>query len=329
MAALRAAKLRALVADGFDVADLETSGLPAGAVGVRGDTMWFLADGEVAGSVGSALALARRDGVNQVHVLVDGDAALVARLAAHFTDGPTCWHVADRALTPAVPRPPSPPPPVEDGLDDLTAVLRAADCDVVVEHGVVTGEVMGLEVARVVSDHDGPRIEVGVGAQDREAFQMLYGDRPTADSLAQVVATVGQHRSPGAEPHPLNRLRAERWLRALVIRHPAAVGADRLDLLPPPEPRRGLSDEVPACAVGVDTEGSSIVVACSVGIDVDLVPQAADARAMVGGDAELVIAVPARDAHPLTGELLARLEAPARLVPLPGDWRTLGASLAS
>ena len=291
--------------------------------------MWFLADDEVAGCLGPTLALARRHRARRVHLLVDGDAGLVARLASHFTDGPRCWQVDERAITPAEPRPPSAPAAVEDGLDELTAILRAADCDVVVEHGVVTGEVMGLEVARVVSDVGGPRIEVGVGAQDREAFQMLHGDRPTAESLAEVVQTVRHHRSPGAEPHPLNRLRAERWLRALVTRHPAAVGADRLDLLPPPEPRRGLTDDIPACAVGVDTEGAPIVVACSVGIDVDLVPQAADARAMVGGDAELVVAVPARDAHPLTGELLAGLDAAARLVPLAGDWRTLGASLAS
>ncbi len=291
--------------------------------------MWFLADDEVAGCLGPALALARRHGATRLHVLVDGDAGLVARLASHFTDGPTCWRVEHRSLTPAEPRPPSAPAAVDGGLDELTAVLRAAGCDVVVEHGVVTGEVMGLEVARIVTDGGGSRIEVGVGAQDREAFQMLHGDRPTAESLAEVVATVRRHRSPGAEPHPLNRLRAERWLRALVTRHPAAVGADQLDLLPPPEPRLGLSDQLPACAVGVDTGGAPIVVACSVGIDVDLVPQAADARAMVGGDAELVVAVPARDAHPLTGELLAGLAAPARLVPLPGDWRTLGASLAS
>ncbi|MEO1063407.1 MAG: hypothetical protein AAFZ07_18480 [Actinomycetota bacterium] len=262
-------------------------------------------------------------------MLVDGDAGVAARLASHFTAGPSCWQVEDRSIVPAMARPPSPPAPVDPGLDELTAVLRAADCDVVVEHGVVTGEVMGLEVARVVRDGAGSRIEVGVGAQDREAFQMLHGDRPTAESLAEVVATVQRHRSPGAEPHPLNRFRAERWLRALVLRHPEVVDADRLDPLPPPEPRRSLSDQLPACAVGTDRGGRQIVVACSVGIDVDLVPQAADAREMVAEDAELVVAVPARDAHPLTGELLAGLRGPSRLVALPGDWRTIGLPLAS
>ena len=291
--------------------------------------MWFLADDGVDRCLGPVLARARRHGAETVHVLVDGDAALVARLAAHFVDGPTCWEVRERVLVAAEPRPPTVPAPVGDGLDELTAVLRAADCDVVVEHGVVTGEVMGLEVARIVVDERGPRVEVGVGAQDREAFQMLHGDRPTAESLAEVVGTVRRHRSPGAEPHPLNRLRAERWLRALVTAHPATVGADRLDPLPPPEPRRGLADQLPAAAVGVDAEGRSLVAVCSVGIDVDLVPQAADARAMVGDDAELVVVVPARDAHPLTGGLRDRLRSPARLVALPGDWRGLGAPVAS
>ena len=51
----------------------------------------------------------------------------------------------------------------------------------VVEHGVVTGEVRGLEVCRVVDDRttgDGVRLEVGVGAHDREAFAIIHGDVP-------------------------------------------------------------------------------------------------------------------------------------------------------
>ncbi len=57
---------------------------------------------------------------------------------------------------------------------------------VCVEHGVLVGEVRGLEVCRVVDDpHLGTtRLEVGVGAHDREAFQMLHGDVPAIELLA-------------------------------------------------------------------------------------------------------------------------------------------------
>jgi hypothetical protein len=62
-----------------------------------------------------------------------------------------------------------------------------------------------------------------------------------------------------------------------------------------------------------------VVVVCSVGIDLDLVPFAADARlALLGRDADagLVIAVPERDAHAATKALAAALRRPAEIVPL-------------
>lgn len=324
LAALRAMKLRALVAEGFGIEALDTSGLADGAVGDRDGTLYYLAEGDVARSLGPAMALARRRAADRLHVLVDGDADLVARLAGHFREAPSVWRVDGRSLAPADARPATEPAVVPADIDDLIAVLRSAGCDVVVEHGVVTGEVMGLEVARIIDDELGRRVEVGVGAHDREAFQMLHGDRPTAEALAEVVATVTAHRSPGAEPHPLNRLRQERWLRSLVIAAPSVVAAGHLDPLPPPEPQTDLRGRIPAAAAGVDLDGRPIVVSCSVGIDVDLVPQAADSRALVGEDAELVVVVPGRDAHPLTGDLIGRLAGPARVVALPGDWRAVG-----
>ena len=61
-----------------------------------------------------------------------------------------------------------------------------------------------------------------------------------------------------------------------------------------------------------------MVVVCSAGIDLDLVPFAADARDALGGpDARLLLAVPERDDHPVTRELAARLAVPAEVVPVP------------
>jgi hypothetical protein len=71
-------------------------------------------------------------------------------------------------------------------------------------------------------------------------------------------------------------------------------------------------------AVGVDDDGGAVVVACSVGIDLDLVPFAADARGAVGlDDARLLLAVPERDDHPVTRALATRLRQPAEVVPVP------------
>ena len=62
-----------------------------------------------------------------------------------------------------------------------------------------SGEILGLEIARVVVDDTGARIEVGVGRHDREAFAMLHGDLPPEAALAGVIATVRRHRTGAAE----------------------------------------------------------------------------------------------------------------------------------
>jgi hypothetical protein len=95
-------------------------------------------------------------------------------------------------------------------------------------------------------------------------------------------------------------------------------------------PRPNLSERDVALAVGEDAAGDPVVVACSVGIALDLVPTAADGRLVVdttsGMHADtppsrLLLALPARDDHPGTRRLAARLATPATVVPIPGDWR--------
>ena len=87
-------------------------------------------------------------------------------------------------------------------------------------------------------------------------------------------------------------------------------------------PRPNLRDPSIAIALGVDPSGVQVVVGCSVGVHLDLVPAAADARALLAPDARLLLVVPERDAHPVTVALAQRLVAPAEVVPLAGDWRT-------
>ncbi|HSH59111.1 MAG TPA: hypothetical protein VK988_05610, partial [Acidimicrobiales bacterium] len=93
--------------------------------------------------------------------------------------------------------------------------------------------------------------------------------------------------------------------------------------VPSPTARSDLRQSVPAPAAGLDTEGRPVVVVCSTGIDVDLVPAAADVRLGDGRGARLILAVPEVDDHPLIRDLAAALAEPAEVVPIQGDWRRL------
>jgi hypothetical protein len=320
-AALLRMKLGALVRDHAGEAPAVLGTFGGGAALVRDGEAWVLADERPARALGPALAWARQQEVGHLHVLVDDpDAAgVLARRAAYFLDPPEVLLVDGRALEPAVaaPLPPPPPPPVPAAALALVPLIEAAGAVPVIEHGVLAGEVAGLEVCRAVVDGDtgAARLEVGVGAHDREAFQLVHGDVPPVEALAGVVAAVSEHRRPGAPPHPLSRLGAERLLRSRLIEDPAVVGAVVLGPAPPPVPRVNLKDPVPCVATGVDDTGGPVVVVCSVGIDLDVVPFAADAwAATFRPDAHLVIAVPPRDDHPVTRALASKLRQPAEVM---------------
>jgi hypothetical protein len=328
-AGLYRAKLRALVAShlGPEAAPAPRRLLPfgGGAGLLDGDAAWVLIESPSFG-LGSAMAWAEQQGARQLHVIASGDATAkagtLARQSAHFAEPPMVWSVAGTSLVAAGAAPvPEPVVPPAVALE-LAEQIRDAGLDVVVEHGVVCGEVFGLEVARVVVDDDrSAHIEVGVGPNDREAFGMLHGDLSTPAALKTVADAVLAERRPGRPSHPLNRIAAERWLRAQLIADPGRFAGWALVPVPGVEPRASLNDRLPAFAVGHDDRGGAVVVAFSVGIDLDLVPVAADTRAALDPDARLVLAVPARDAHPVTRRLAGALRAPAEVVPVDGEWR--------
>ncbi|CAB4816383.1 unannotated protein [freshwater metagenome] len=110
-------------------------------------------------------------------------------------------------------------------------------------------------------------------------------------------------------------------MRWRLIRDPQLIGARELQPVQPPLPRDSVKDVGASIAIGVDEQGVSIVVACSVGIDLDVVPTAADARALNDPSARVVIVVPERDDHPATRRLAGRLIGPAEVVGLSGEWR--------
>lgn len=284
------------------------------------------ADGQPV-ALGAAVAWAHRQGAAELDLLVGpGDRpeplGAVARRAATFAVPPTVWRLEGTEPHRVEPDPPAPIEVPSPLTAEATLLLEQAGVEVVVEEGEVIGEVRGLEVARVVLDGpDGPaRLEVGVGRFDREAFALMHGELSPPEALARVVADIAEHRRPGVEPHPINRLARERWLRRQVIDDPSLVGAEVLGPVDAARPRGGLRDAGIAVALGARPDGTPLVVACTVGVDLDAAPDAADARLRHAPRADLVIAVPPRDAHRITHDVAALLARPAEVVAVEGEW---------
>ena len=154
---------------------------------------------------------------------------------------------------------------------------------------------------------------------------MVHGTVPTTEALASVTSSVDRVRRPETEPHPLRQLAPEGWLRWRLLTDPSLVGLTELRVAEATLVRESVKDAGAAIAFGRDHEGNDVVVACSVGIDLDLVPSAADARLALDPTARLLIVLPARDLHPAAQQLAARLVHPAQFVAVAGDWRVAGA----
>lgn len=327
-AALLATKLRVLVAQRWpDVRpEAEPGGFPDGATLVEphGGRGWILLDDQAEARLGGALALAVRRGIGELHLLVDDaeGAAVLARRAALVAEPPTVWRVAGTELVAADPAPPAVDVPPAPEAELYRPVLEAHGLVPVVEGGNLVGELLGLEVARVVVDEAGSRVEAGVGRFDREAGSMMFAHLGEGDALARVVDVVARTRRPGTDRHPLNQLVPERWLRAVVLAAPHLVGAAELHAVGSARPRQNLHEVGVATAVGTDLAGEPLVVTCSTGVHLDLVPSAADDRLAHAPGARLVLAVPAHDALAVTTELAGRLARPATVVAVADDWRS-------
>ncbi len=329
--ALLQAKLRALVAEHRgkhwsgpeDDSEAVTGTFPGGATLRAGRVGWVLAEDKPERALGGALVWSRRHEISEVHVLAEKATGLLARRAGTFAQPPRVWRVHGRSLAAAEPEPPVSEPTLPPEAETFVTFLSEAGVDPVIEHGVLSGEVLGLEVARVIVDELGVFLEVGVGKHDRYAQRLLNQDRPPLETLVAAADAVRALRTPEAPAHQVNQLSRERWLRSLLVAHPTVVGAEALAPVPSPTARSDLRQSVPAPAAGLDTEGRPVVVVCSTGIDVDLVPAAADVRLTDGRGARLLLAVPEIDDHPLIRDLAAALAEPADIVAIPGDWRRL------
>lgn len=331
-------KLRALVAEHLGVAtDAEPAEFATGAGLVVDDAAWVIVDGPAGRTLGASLAWAIRQGATSLDMVAEHGGGQLARRAQAFGFPIGVWFPEERTLLPVVaeaaPRV-SPPPPEHLELIDL---IEAGGARPLIERGIVTGDVRGLEVCRVVdeptvgnfaelneippevipSPADGVVLEVGVGANDREAFQIIHGHVPKVDALADVVAAVTAYRTSDAIQHPLNRMAPERYLRWTVESEPSRLGLVELRPVDPPVPRQSMKQIEPCVAHGLDEADRRVAVVFSSGVDLDLVPFVADVLLDLPDEIErVVVALPSRDLVRLTSDLTALLARPVELVGL-------------
>jgi hypothetical protein len=287
-----------------------------------GDDLWVYPAGEAERALGRALVLLVRQAPAVLHLVLDVDSPLDARRAAIFNRPVRVWRVDGTELVPVVAVPLASPadPPAGSSVGALVGMLEEAGVDVVVEHGVIIGEVRGLEVARVRVDDEGQcNLDIGVGRFDQEAAALIHGDKPTAVALADAASLVRGLRVREGAPHPVNRLARERWLRAQLLVDPGLIGLDELAPISPPMARRNVKDPAPAAAIGVAGNGEIVLVVCTVGVDLDWVPIAADLVSRERPD-RIIAVLPQRDLLPVQRELAALLPVPVNLVALEGDW---------
>lgn len=336
LAALRLQSLFAsrASADGSG-AKLATVEFALGAAGIVGSSGWVLLARSAQVGLGPALLWMQKNKLHDVNVIVDDAeitdadiAAVLSRRAGLFNLEISVWYSRGNQLVAASPAVIGASKIASSEHLEFAQIIEQSGAVLICEHGVVAGEVLGLEVCRVIdgvidgvmeNEQDATRLEarleIGVGAHDREMFQMVNGREATLESLTKVVSTVREHRQLGAPRHPLNQLGAERLYREMLIADPQLIGASKLHRAEPPIARANLKDPTPCVAIGDthdNTNSRAVVVVCSAIVDTDLVTFAADARLRLAPEAELVLAVAPNNVLPSMQQLAMALREPAR-----------------
>lgn len=314
-------RLRTLVAShqrrlGDGVEEVIDADFSLGASGIIGTSGWVLVLQTPERGLGPALLWMNKHHLNTLNVIIETNADVIARRAQLFALNIEVWSAVGNELVAAMPSSIEPRVTVPGHHLKFAGIIERAGATVVSEYGVLAGEVMGLEVCRVVEDplsKSGAHLEIGVGIHDRELFRMVNGNSPTVESLTKVVQTVLRYRQEDATQHPLNRLGAERYFREVLIANPRLVGANCLTRAEPPVVRSNLKDATPCVAFG-EAGKTALVVVCSAIVDPDLVPFAADARLALEPNADLVLAVAPNNVFPSMTLLADSLHHRARFV---------------
>lgn len=258
--------------------------------------------------LGPALIWSRSVEATKLNLFVDDGGPALARRAAYFGDHITVWEVEGAEPKPVTAAPLESPPVLSPEVLSWQTLIIDCGATPVDDFGRLVAEVKGLEVARVVVEDDGSTVlEVGVGQADRELHRLVHSNLDAEGSLRRAVAMVSETRVPGVVRHPLQRLARERWYRSAIVAEPSLVGAKSLVPVAPLRERATLLGTQPSAAVGVALDGSPVVVVCSVGVDPDLLPEAADYRQRSNPDAALIIVIPERDRLPTIDSLISQL----------------------
>lgn len=280
--------------------------------------MFYAADERMAGP---ALIWALRSAVDHLLIVAEAEhaGALARRVSSVGAFGIDVLAVDGVDLVAVQLEPIAPPPVLSSEVWDLAPILSEAGARPVDDHGRVVGEVAGLEVARIDEpDGEPARIEVGVGEADRELHTLVHSNLEVGTAVRRAVAMVASERQRGSM-HPLTRMARERWIRSDLIDDPASVGLASLTAVAPLVARSTVLGNVPSAAVGETLDGETVVVVCSSGIDLDVVPEAADYRQREAPDAALWIVVPERDRHAVT-ESLVDITRDCRLLSITPPW---------
>ena len=323
-AQLERSRAEGLLRTAFDLdpARLELTTAPFGVIARRDDHAWVVSMSDDLAVLGGVLVWSDRHAPATLDLVVDHHAGVHARRAAALAPECRVWSSVGGTVAPATPEPMPEPRPCPDDAAHLEAALAELGIDVVCEDGILRGEIEGLEVARIVHGPDGPVLEAGVGRFDREAGVLLQAGRPAVQAVADTAAQVRPHRRPGAPAHAIGRLARERWLRAVVIDAPAAVGIDLPVPVEPVPPRANLLEVVPAALLGIDGDRSVLVV-CSVGADLGLVPAIADLVVVHSPDLVRIV-VPERDRLPHLERLSRRIPVPTEIRAVDAPWDRRG-----
>jgi hypothetical protein len=302
----------------LDIDTLDLQGVPFGVIATVDRRAWIVSMSDDLAVLGGVLVWIDRHGLAEVDLIVDHHAGEHARRAGVLAPECRVWEVVGSEVRSAVP---APIPAALDRPEDfapLESVLSEAGVELVCENGVLRAEVAGLEVARIVRGPDGPVLEAGVGRFDREAGALLHAGRSPMKAVAETVAQVRPHRIRGAVSHPVNRLARERWLRAEVVADPGSVEISMPALVEPIPPRTTLLEAVPAAVLGHDGD-RRILVVCSVGADLGLVPAIADLVLAHRPDAVRIV-VPERDRLAHLERLVERLPVATEILTVSVPW---------
>ena len=318
-AQLEQARAVALLKQCFDVDASATAGTaPFGVTVTAGDRAWVVSMSDDLAALGGVLVWLDRHAPAEAHLVLDHHAEVHARRAAVLAPELRVWKAVGDTVVEAEAEPVPPALPRPDDTAHLEALLVDEGLEVVCEDGLLRGELAGLEVARILHGPDGPVLEAGVGRFDREAGVLLHAGRSVAESLHDAVTQVRPHRTPGAVSHAVNRLARERWLRHVIVGEPGLVGVDFPELVEPIPPRANLLDVVPASLIAHDGD-QRVLVVCSVGVDLGLVPAVADLVAVHAPD-EIRLVLPERDRLPYIERLAERLPVPVSFRSIDAPW---------